>query len=202
MNFPNVFQCLLIGFSIAAIPGPVFIETARRTLTKHWHSALLLVIGVFVGNIILFDFIFIGFSRFLTIPIVSVAMYILGALLMVWLGVNALKIQELSVTEEEELSDRNSLAIGFLFSISDPFVIALWAALSAAYLQHFSRTTALSYIVVISVGFLVFFIPLIIIIKVLGKKIPHSGMVWLSRIGGVLLLLAAMLFFYKVFLII
>jgi threonine/homoserine/homoserine lactone efflux protein len=62
----GIFESILIGISIAAIPGPIFFELIRRTLTKGFWSGALLSVGEFLGNFILLLLIFFGISNFLT----------------------------------------------------------------------------------------------------------------------------------------
>ena len=58
------FESILIGISIAAIPGPIFFELIRRTLTRGFWSGALLSVGEFIGNLALLMLIFFGVSNF------------------------------------------------------------------------------------------------------------------------------------------
>ncbi len=89
-----------------------------------------------------------------------------------------------------------SIAVGFGISVTDPFIIALWVALSGSYLIQFSTPMALLNIFFIPFGFLVFFIPVAIAVKLKKDMIPFKFVAWFSRISGVVLLATAMTFIY------
>lgn len=188
----------MIGFAVAAIPGAVFIETTRRTLIQGLRSGFLLVFGEFLGHILLFLIIFFGFSEFFKYNLVNAVLYIGGGLLMLWLGYNAFSTSHNYTNKTtSELSKNSSLFIGLGFSISDPYIIGLWIALSGTYLLQFDPLVAVVHILLVSLGFLLFFIPLILLVHYLGRKIPDNYIVWLSRIGGIILIFTACVFLRK-----
>ncbi len=197
----KIMNSLLIGFAVAAIPGAVFIETIRRTLTKNVISGILLVLGEFFGHVLLFLILFFGVSHFFTNELVSKFLYLAGFLLMLLLGLQAFKNPNQTHQEKSLTLEGSSFLVGFGLSITDPYIIGLWVTLSGAYLSHFSKLYATFHIILISLGFLLFFIPLIYITYFIGKKIPDVYLLWLSRIGGVVLIGTAIMFFWKLILL-
>lgn len=197
----KIMNSLLIGFAVAAIPGAVFIETVRRTLTKNMLSGILLVIGEFFGHVLLFLMLFFGVTHFFTNALVSKFLYFVGSLLMLWLGIQAFKKPKLIHQNKDVRREGSSFLVGFGLSITDPYIIGLWVTLSGVYLSQFSKSNAVFHIILISLGFLMFFVPLIYITHYIGKKIPNVYLMWLSRIGGVVLIGTAILFFWKLILL-
>lgn len=197
----KIMNSLLIGFAVAAIPGAVFIETVRRTLTKNVTSGILLVLGEFFGHVLLFLVLFFGISHFFTNQLVTKVLYFVGALLMLWLGLQACKNQKQIYQDKVAKFEGSSFLVGFGLSITDPYIVGLWITLSSAYLSQFSRSYAIFHIILISLGFLIFFIPLVYVTHFIGKKIPNVYLLWLSRIGGVVLIGTAILFFWKLILL-
>lgn len=47
---------LILGISLAAIPGPIFFELIRRTLTRGFWSGALLSVGEFLGGLSFYSF--------------------------------------------------------------------------------------------------------------------------------------------------
>ena len=60
----KALESLIIGVSIAAIPGPIFFELVRRTLSKGLADGILLVLGEFSGNFVLLLVVFFGVFHF------------------------------------------------------------------------------------------------------------------------------------------
>lgn len=193
----KIFSSLAIGFAIAAIPGAVFIETIRRTLTKNILSGIFLVFGEFVGHVLLFLLIFFGISQFLADELANKALYLAGAIILLWLGVNAFKPSVQNTSGRGILPINSSFLVGFGLSVTDPYIIGLWITLSGSYLSSLSQSLATFHIILISLGFFLFFFPLIVIAHLIGKKIPDIYLLWLSRIGGVILVYTSVLFFWK-----
>lgn len=183
-------ESILIGISFAAIPGPMFFEVVRRTLKNGFWSGALVSVGEFIGNFLLLLMISIGVGRFLMFDISKIILYSAGSLILIWLGVAAIKIKEHDARKPHPGYDRknNSVFVGFCIATTSPIVIALWVSLSGSYLLRFA-TPSLAFlnIFLISFGFLIFFFALSGIIHFSRKSIPARSVVWLSRIFGAVL---------------
>src|SRR5947209_2964202 len=46
----NLLRGLVLGFAIAALPGPIFFLCLRRTLTRGWSSGIAAGLGVATGD--------------------------------------------------------------------------------------------------------------------------------------------------------
>jgi len=196
----SLLQSIIIGISIAAIPGPIFFELVRRTLTKGFWSGALLAVGEFLGNFTLLLLIFFGVSNFLTFTISKLILYIVGASILIWLGIDALRLKKKDIEESyhKKIIKNNSIRVGFGISISSPIVIALWISLSGSYLAQFnSQYLAFLNIFTIAFGFIIFFITLAAIIHYTRHKIPSKYVIILSKIFGVILILCGASFIWK-----
>ena len=195
----GIFESLFIGISIAAIPGPIFFELIRRTLTKgFWHGAFL-VVGEFLGNLALLLLIFFGLSNFLENKILKITLYLIGGIILLFIGFNALKLKTKNIEKsyDKKISNSNSLLAGFSIAVTSPIVIALWISLSGSYLAQYNRLLALFNIGSIALGFLVFFVPLAMIVHLTRHKIPLNYVVNLSRIFGIILIVYGISFIYR-----
>lgn len=187
----NVFESLLIGFSIAAIPGPIFFELIRRTLSQGLKSGVLLVFGEFVGNFLLLSLIFFGVSNLLTNPALTKILYLIGGLILLFISFTALRLKESDVSQsyDQEKLDKKSFFSGVLIAVTSPIVIAFWVSISGSYLSDFNNSIyAFINILLIALGFLLFFLPLTLITHKIRHRIPPKYVVLLSKIfGGVLI---------------
>ncbi len=184
-------ESILIGISIAAIPGPIFFELVRRVLTKGFWSGALLSFGDFIGNVFILSLIFFGISNFLTSPVSKIVLYLAGSVILLWLGISALKLQKRDLENKQETKPLrlNSVGTGFSIAVANPIVIAFWISLTGSYLAELpSQFLAFTNIVLIAAGFMVFHLPLAAIIYSTKHKIATRYILWLSRVFGAILI--------------
>ena len=195
----KILQSLIIGLSIAVIPGPIFFELIRRTLTKGLLNGVLLVIGEFVGNFVLLLLIFFGLSPVLINPIVKSILTIMGGSILLKLGIFALQLkkEEVSLSYDKKINAGKSFLSGFGIAVTSPIVIALWISLSGSYLSVLHNNfLSFFHIFLIAFGFLLFFLPLAIIVHYTRHRIPPKYVVYLSRVFGTVLIMYAAVLFY------
>lgn len=196
----GIFKSILIGISIAAIPGPIFFELARRTLTRGFWSGALLSVGEFIGNFILLILIFSGVSNFLSYEPSKIILYLVGSAILIWLGIAAIKLKKENIEKSysKEIKKNNSIFVGFSIAVTSPIVIALWISLSGSYLAQFTtKIVAFLNIFFIAFGFLIFFFPLAGIIYYSRHKISTKYVVFLSKVFGIILLVYGSSFLYQ-----
>ena len=193
-------ESILIGFSISAIPGPIFFEIVRRVLTKNFWSGISISIGDFIGNFLILLLIFFGVSTFLTSQTAQSILFILGSCILIWLGINALRLkkEEIDNSYKNKISNKNSILIGLGISISSPIVIAFWISLSGSYLVQFtSKNVAFLNIFYITLGFVLFHLILALIIHFTKHKISSKNIIKFSKVFGIILILYGIKFFYN-----
>lgn len=198
---PKIIESLFIGVSIAAIPGPIFFELIRRTLTKGLSNGVWLVLGEFSGNFLLLLLIFFGISHILTMNIAKIVLSIIGGLILCKIGIDSLRIKQEDIEQsyKNSIKTNKSFFAGLSIAITSPIVIALWISLSGSYLAIFKNSyVAFFHIFFITLGFLVFFIPLAILIHVSRRKISSKHVVILSKVFGTILIFYGILLFYQI----
>lgn len=197
----KMFESILIGISIAAIPGPIFFELVRRTLTKGFREGALLVFGEFSGNFAILLAIFFGLSQFFTNHTVKILFYIMGGFILLWVSYGAIKLQQSSVElsyDEKSTLRSNSYFTGLIIAVTSPIVIALWISLSSSYLNTMhNHLVSFINILLIALGFLIFFIPLAYIVHKTRHRIAPRNVILLSRTFGVVLVAYALVLFYQ-----
>lgn len=190
-------ESIMIGISIAAIPGPIFFELVRRTLTRgFWHGALLAV-GEFLGNFALLSLIFFGVSQFLATMVSMIILYFVGAVILVFLGYSAFRFKA-EGKDRPKIAIDDSILAGFLVAITSPIVLALWISLSGSYLSRYeSKSLAFFNVFLISSGFLVFFLPLAAVVHKIKRNILGKYVTFLSKLFGTVLIFYGAYFFLK-----
>ena len=197
------FESILIGFTISAIPGPIFFEIVRRVLTKDFLSGISISIGDFIGNFLILFVIFFGMSTLLTSSMARIILFIIGGLILIWLGISALKLKKEKVEKsyKNKMNSKNSILVGLSIAISSPIVIAFWVSLTGSYLLQFpTKEIAFLHIFFITFGFVFFHLILASIVHFTKHKVSSKNIVLLSKIFGIILILYGCNFFYKLIL--
>ena len=197
-------ESLIIGVSIAAIPGPIFFELVRRTLTKGLFSGVLLVLGEFSGNFLLLLVIFFSTSHLLADHLARTVLFAMGSLVLVWVSVSAFRLEvkqvESSYNHESSNVKAESYIAGLGIAVTSPIVIALWISLSGSYLNALhDRGIAFLNVFLIASGFLLFFIPVALVLHHTRHRIPPKKVVALSKLFGLVLVVYAVVLAVQAF---
>lgn len=107
----DIIKSTLIGISIGAIPGIIFFEIIRRTLTKGFFSGFLLSVGEFIGNFLVLLLIYFGLSQLFTFKFTNIVLYVTGALILGYIGISALKLTNKNI--EKPTTKKVSIGIPF-----------------------------------------------------------------------------------------
>ena len=193
-------ESFILGISLAAIPGPIFFELIRRTLSKGFWSGACLAIGEFIGNFAILLLTFFGIFGFLEIKAVKIIIYLAGGLFLIWIGIMALKTNEKGIinSSKKTLSNKNSIIVGLGIALSSPLTITAWITIGGAYLSKYTtKAMALLNIFLLALGVLAFFVTLALIIYLVRKKINETYVVWMSRVFGVVLIGYGLYFMYQ-----
>src|SRR6266850_2392176 len=77
----------LLGFSIAAPPGPVTALSAQQVASRSWLAGWLVLLGATVADGIFFAVTFYGVARFAS-PALRSILFVVGGVLMLYLAVS------------------------------------------------------------------------------------------------------------------
>ncbi|MBU1031418.1 LysE family transporter [Patescibacteria group bacterium] len=195
----DILKSTLIGISIGAIPGIIFFEILRRTLTKGFLSGFLLSIGEFLGNFLVLLLIYFGFSQLFTLKLTNVLLYLIGSLILGYIGIIAFKLTKENIEQsyKQKVVDRSSLVAGFLIAITNPVAIALWLSLVGSYIQKLSKTSAVINIFFLAFGLVIFYFAMVTVVNLTKRKIPTKYILLLSKLFGAVLLFYAISFLYN-----
>jgi len=196
----SIFQSLLLGISLAAIPGLVFFELIRRTLTKNYKSSVLIIIGVFIANFLTLGLAFLGLSYFLTYNISKIILYLIGSGILIWLGISAFKVKKEEIEEsyKKKITKHSSIFLGMVLAAANPIYIAFTISLAGSYFMQFSSyAAAFLNILFLDLGVVIVYSSLIAIVHYTKHKISTKYILLLSKIFGLVLLGYAALFLYQ-----
>ncbi len=200
MSFFDFFRSIFIGISVAAIPGPIFFELVRRTLSRGFTFGSLLSVGEFFGNFLLLSLIFLGVSNFFTQTIVQETLFLCGAGVLGFLAVSALRLKrnDVEMSYSKTSKGGSSIVAGFLISLSSPIVVALWISLSGSYLAKFTTSgVVFLHIFLIAFGIMLFYFGLATLLYLTRSRISPHYVVLLSKIFGLVLLGYSFYFLYQ-----
>ncbi|MDO8660197.1 MAG: LysE family transporter [Candidatus Parcubacteria bacterium] len=195
----DIFKSTLIGISIGAIPGIIFFEIIRRTLTKGFFSGFLLSIGEFTGNFLVLLLIYFGLSSLFTFKLTNILLYIAGALILGYIGINAFKLTKENIEKsyDNKNLDRNSLLAGFSIAITNPVAIALWLSLVGSYISGLSKINAVINLFFLAFGLVIFYLGMVTVVNFTKHKIPTKYILLLSKLFGLILLSYSISFLYR-----
>ncbi len=127
-------QCFLLGFAVTAIPGAVFFEVIRRTLTDKY-SIRNFLFGSFSGTFLIIGAVFLGLSTLLTDESLAKVFYLLSAMVLIYVGlasfVNAPGPKKIKKTRESY----RAFVTGFVLGSANPISILFWIATIGKLLQ-------------------------------------------------------------------
>lgn len=196
----DIIKSTLIGISIGAIPGIIFFEIIRRTLTKGFFSGLLLSLGEFVGNFLVLLLIYFGLNQLFTFKLTNVLLYITGTLILGYIGIEAFKLTKEDIEKSyKKKLDRNSFFAGFSIAITNPVAIALWLSLVGSYISESSKAAAIVNLFFLAFGLVLFYLVMVTIVSLTKHKIPSKYILLLSKIFGFILLSYSVSFLCKFF---
>lgn len=186
----SYLESLILGISIAAIPGPIFFELIRRTLTKGFWSGALLAVGEFLANSFILILTFYGLNQFLAIDWLKAILFLVGGSLLIYIGIGSLRVNEkdIKLASKKKVSGSNSIFAGFGIGISSPLAIAVWISVGGAYLaQYSSQAVALTNMLLMALGVMIFFLTLTSMVYLIKDKIESRYLVIFSKVFGAVL---------------
>jgi threonine/homoserine/homoserine lactone efflux protein len=156
-KFLIIIHYMVLGLSLAAPIGPMNIEVLNRGFKEGFLSSWLVGLGGLTGDLIILIFIFFGLQDFMQNIIIQSLMYIIGVLLLSYLGLtsiyNALK-KSFKQPDNARSRTRNAYFSGFLISIANPISLIFWFGIYGTSLKILTSTQSISYSILCSFAIL------------------------------------------------
>jgi threonine/homoserine/homoserine lactone efflux protein len=188
----TLIEYFLLGFAIAAVPGVVFFETIRRTLSHHG-GVVEFVAGNFVGSFIVIAAIQGGLAKFLTNQGFARALYISSGLLLVYLGVMSVRSHynrtPASKMKKKEKSDLAAFIAGVVLDAANPIGIIFWITMAGRMVHDNSAAPAIvAGYASLMLGGLTVSVLLIVIVSHARKRIQPHHLELMAHVFGLIIL--------------
>ncbi len=139
------FSAMIVGFSGALVPGPMFTLVVTRVAQKGFRASLLIVLGHAVAELAILVIFLFGLINYLKNEIVIKIIGILGGAGLLYLAYdmisssikNKIKIDFDASPREKISNGKNNafiLAQGFLINLVNPYWYIWWVTVGAAFL--------------------------------------------------------------------
>lgn len=136
----DILRNILLGITLAIPIGPASLAVIQTGLRAGFLRAWLTGIGVTLADTTYLLVVYFGLSGFMDIPAVKVIVWVLGALVLFYLGWQSLRAmrgtdQKLNLSGEtaevlpSHSAGRNPLLVGYLVNISNPIAVVFWAGI-------------------------------------------------------------------------
>lgn len=190
----TILQNIILGISLAAPIGPANIAVIKKGLNKGFISGFLVGVGVVTADTFYLLLIYFGLSNFLNIPILQTVIWVLGSVVLLYMGYKSIKEYFVTTTLDElKPSQRNSFAEGFIINLSNPLAIVWWtgvfgSALAEALKKSAARFEVLLNSLTIVVGLLLWVFTVALLTHWGKKFLNEKSIKYISLIAGCLLL--------------
>ena len=190
----QILQNIILGISLAAPIGPANIAVIKRGLKYGFLPAFLVGLGVVSADTTYLLLIYFGLSNFINIPLVRIAIWIFGALVLFYLGYSSIKeyFGKINLEDSKIKEGSNSFVVGYMVNISNPMTIVWWVGVFGSILstsiQNVSQTMALLNSLTILIGVLSWHSLVAVSLHWGRRLINESMMKYISLIFGVVLI--------------
>jgi threonine/homoserine/homoserine lactone efflux protein len=146
---------VVLGFSIAAPPGPVTALSAQLVVSRSWLSGWLVMLGATVADGVFFVLTYYGVARLVT-PEQRGVLFVLGGLLMLFLAFstvrtaarrNAGTMPPRPSRWSSAAARRSPFLLGLSIGLTNPYQLGWWVAVGAGMVADFGASVAVGFFV-------------------------------------------------------
>ncbi len=176
--FAIFLKSLIIGYSGAMMPGPMFTYTVDKSMRFGVKAGILVSMGHVIFESFLVMLIFLGAGKFLDFTVVRAAIGFIGGLVLAYLGFGMIKevyLDRISL-DPKEFHDRkqgNMLIAGAVLSISNPYFIIWWSAVGLTLIMSSYVAYGIAGITVFYIGHMIADISWFTFVAALISKTRH-----------------------------
>ncbi|WP_339281880.1 LysE family transporter [Paenibacillus sp. FSL H8-0282] len=185
---------VLLGFSIALPVGTITIEMTKQGLKNGFMHGWIVGLGGMTIDLFLILGLYLGLASILSMPIIQVIMWLVGALFLCYVGYDSIKNADHDISlggEKTSKSLFSSYKNGLLVAIS-PGNLVFWVSVFGTVLSDsFDRTNTGSFLLVglgILIGILLHDIGLMTIVSTTRKAMNRTAIKWVTISAGVVLI--------------
>ncbi|MEO3944836.1 LysE family transporter [Gorillibacterium sp. CAU 1737] len=193
---------VVLGLSIALPVGTVTIEMTKQGLKNGFLYGWVVGLGGMTIDLLLILSLYLGLASVLSLPIVQVAMWLLGALFLFYVGYDSIKHadHDITLTGEKKKSLISSYKNGLLVAVS-PSNLVFWISVFGTVLSSsFDRSNPYAFVIIglgILSGILIHDLGLMTIVATTRKVMNRTAIKWVSIGAGVTLIGFGIHFLYR-----
>jgi threonine/homoserine/homoserine lactone efflux protein len=198
----DLVRNVLLGISLAAPIGPSGVAVIQNGLRRGFLRAFITGVGVTMADATYLLLVYFGLSNAISIPLIKILIWILGALVLFYLGAQSLQeaVHSVDLNKTMVPATRNPLLVGYLVNISNPIAVVWWLGVFGSLLgTAVDGTTKISVLLsssTILIGIL-FWHSTVSLLTHWGKRILNEKTVrYISGIAGCALVLFGLRFAY------
>lgn len=198
-----LFTYILLGFSIALPVGTITVEMTKQGLKNGFMHGWIVGLGGMTVDLLLIIALYLGLASILSLPIIQVIMWLVGALFLCYVGYDSIKNADHDITlagEKKTKSLSSSYKNGLLVAVS-PGNLVFWVSVFGTVLaDSFDQSNKGSFLIVglgIMLGILIHDLGLMTIVATTRKAMNRTAIKWVTICAGVVLIGFAGYFFYQ-----
>lgn len=193
----------ILGFILAAEFGQVSVEIFRQGINFGFKNAFLTSLGAVFAESIYLTLSVIGIILFLNEPSFLKIIWIIGGIVLFYIGISGLRktLKAETIKETQKPKNKNSFATGFLLTFVHPLNLIWWIMILSPIIARESimHSRLIAYLggTGIIFGELAWWIILSIIASFWSKHISQKHLKLVSIISSILLIGFSIWFFYN-----
>ena len=131
-----------MGLSLAAPIGPVNSAVIDKGIKNGFWHAWIVGAGSIVADGIFMLLVYLGLSQFLNVPMIQVFLWLFGAFVLLYTGVESImKVNNISLSyDRKKDSLLHCFLVGFIMSITSPLSILFWIGIYGSVLAQTAQT--------------------------------------------------------------
>jgi threonine/homoserine/homoserine lactone efflux protein len=132
----------LLGIALAAPIGPAGITVIKAGLRSGFMRAFPTGLGITTADLTYMLIVYFGLANFVTIPVVKIAIWSVGTIVLLYLGVQSLREggRNVDLDDSSVNSSRNPFLVGYLVNISNPLAVVFWLGIFGSIVSEVSAT--------------------------------------------------------------
>jgi len=200
-----VLRNMVLGISLAAPIGPSGIAIIQNGLRHGFLRAFLTGLGVTMADATYLLVVFFGLSRFLEIRAVTVLIWSLGGLALLYIGYRSIRdaMGRIDFEKTVVVTARSPLLVGYVVNVSNPIAVVWWVGVFGSLLSETaaagSRLDALAVSSTILIGILLSHSTMSLLTQWGKRFLNERTAKFISVVAGIVLILFGLRFGYNGF---
>ena len=152
MKIGVLISYIFLGLTLAAPIGPVNSARLDKGIKNGFWHAWIVGAGAIVADACFMILVFLGFVRFLNVPLVQVFLWLFGGFVLIYTGVEAMVTANKFIFDYSRKRDSlvSCFLTGFFMSITSPLSILFWLGIYGSVLAKTAANSATSMLIIYS----------------------------------------------------